>query len=344
MKHKWWGGILAAMGMLALIIDSKTAISGAQEGILLCIQGVIPALMPFIFLSLLLVNALIGNANPVFSFLERILHIPGGSGSIYIAGLLGGYPTGAQLVSQAQQSGALSIDEANRMLSFCSNTGPAFLFGILSSAFSEKSILWILWVIQIISSLLVAQIIPGNGTRKIRILSGNALAPADALKKAVSTMAQICGWVVLFKVLGTFIERWFLFVFSNEARLSITGFLELTAGCVELAQIENEGFRVIIASGFLAFGGLCVAMQTASICSRLEMKYYIFGKIGQCLISIFLAAIVQFMLPFPSNKAALPSAFWIILPACIAIFVLFVRKIEKNSSISRTHSVQLVTR
>ncbi len=343
MKRKWLGGIFASLGMLALVIDSKTAIVGAQDGLKLCLQGVIPSLLPFIFLSQLLVSALIGSNNAVFSFIERILHIPNGSGSIYIAGLLGGYPTGAQLVAQSYRNKVLSQSDANRMLSFCTNAGPAFLFGILGQSFSDRAIPWLLWLIHIISSVAVAQIVPGKSARRMPISRPDALSPAEALKRSVSILAQICGWVLLFKVLGTFIDRWFLFVFTDEVRLCVTGFLELTAGCMGLAQIENEGLRMILASAFLAFGGLCVAMQTASVCTELDTKNYILGKTAQCLISIILTAIGQHLL-LPSQKADLPLTFWLLLPASIAIFVLFLRKNEKNSSISRAHGVQLVPR
>lgn len=344
MKRKWWGGIFAALGMLVLILDSKTAISGAREGLALCIQSVIPSLMPFIFLSQLLVNALIGQNSRIFALLEQILHIPHGSGSIYVAGLLGGYPTGAQLVAQAYRDGVLSRKDANRMLFFTSNAGPAFIFGILSTAFSNSVIPWVLWLIHISSSVLVAQIIPGAYKRQTLIPRASTLSLASALKRTVMVMAQICGWVTLFKVLCIFIDRWFLFILSDEVHIWVTGLLELTAGCTDLPQIKSEGLRMILSSAFLSFGGLCVAMQTAGVCSQLQLKNYLLGKILQSLVSILMGSIAQYFLCEPTQTVQIHPMIWFIIGLPLAFFVLYLRKSEKNSSISRPNGVQLVPR
>ena len=49
--------ILSAAGMLALILDGRTALQGASEGLALCMQAVIPSLCPFLFLSAILTSA-----------------------------------------------------------------------------------------------------------------------------------------------------------------------------------------------------------------------------------------------------------------------------------------------
>ena len=49
--------------MLALILDGRTAIDGARQGIELCLRTVIPSLFPFFVLSILLTSSLLGMAN-----------------------------------------------------------------------------------------------------------------------------------------------------------------------------------------------------------------------------------------------------------------------------------------
>ena len=43
--------LAAVAGMLAMILDSRIALSAAAEGVQLCISTVIPSLFPFLFLS-----------------------------------------------------------------------------------------------------------------------------------------------------------------------------------------------------------------------------------------------------------------------------------------------------
>ena len=55
-------GIFSALGFLMLILDSKTAISGAADGVELCLRTVIPALFPFFVVSSVLLQC--ENASP----------------------------------------------------------------------------------------------------------------------------------------------------------------------------------------------------------------------------------------------------------------------------------------
>ena len=83
--------IASALGMLVLILDAKTALSGAAAGVELCIRTVIPSLFPFFFLSVMLTATLVGRALPPLRWLGRLLRLPEGAECIYITGLLGGY-------------------------------------------------------------------------------------------------------------------------------------------------------------------------------------------------------------------------------------------------------------
>ena len=133
MRQQLWTGIGAASAMAILILDGKTAITGAQDGIALCLQTVIPSLFPFILLSILLTNTLLGHAIPLLRPLGRLFHLPSGSESLLICAFLGGYPVGAQTVSSLFQNGQLPRSTADRMLTFCNNAGPAFLFGMTAA-------------------------------------------------------------------------------------------------------------------------------------------------------------------------------------------------------------------
>ena len=110
----------AAIAMAVLILDSKTAFRGAEQGINLCIRTVIPALFPFIFLSTILTTSAAGNYG-ILCFPAKLFRIPENASSILIPAFLGGYPVGAQSVYQAHRNGAVSRQVAERLLAFCSN-------------------------------------------------------------------------------------------------------------------------------------------------------------------------------------------------------------------------------
>ena len=98
--------------MLALILDGRTAIDGARQGIELCLRTVIPSLFPFFVLSILLTSSLLGSPLAVLRPLGRLFGMPDGAESLLIPAFLGGYPVGAQNVAAAFRSGQLTKPEA----------------------------------------------------------------------------------------------------------------------------------------------------------------------------------------------------------------------------------------
>ena len=65
--------------MLALILDGRTAIDGARQGIELCLRTVIPSLFPFFVLSILLTSSLLGSSLIVLRPLGRLFGMPEGA-------------------------------------------------------------------------------------------------------------------------------------------------------------------------------------------------------------------------------------------------------------------------
>ncbi len=318
--------------MLLLILDTKTAFNGAREALDLCLRTVIPSLFPFFVFSTLLTSGLTGMNLKILTPLGSLLRIPKGSEPIFLVGALGGYPTGAQAVADGFSSGQITSRDARRMLGFCSNAGPSFLFGIAGLCFTSPERPWVLWGIHLLSALLTGMLLPG-GRRNVTTLSRkNAVTMPEALKRSLRITAQVCGWIVIFRVLLAFLQRWFLWLFPPIHQILTHGFLELTIGCLSLVLVESEGLRFILCAGFLAFGGLCITMQTLSVTSPVGMGMYFPGKLLQMLISVLLAAIYQ-QLTFSGDAiyhVNLP--FYLSLAAIAGILILFLKKWEKSCS------------
>ncbi len=329
MTRKLWTGISSAIGLLILILDTKTALSGASEGLELCIRTVIPSLLPFFVLSILLTSALSGECIPLLRPLGRLCGVKMGAESLLIVGMLGGYPTGAQCVAQAYEDGSLRRQDAERMIAFCNLAGPSFLFGIVAGKFSSSYAPWALWGIHILSALLVSILLVGKAKDTATLRPGKVLTLSDALQRSLRIMGCVCGWIVLFRIVIAFLNRWILWLLPVPAQVAITGILELSNGCCDLGRITDEGLRFIVSSGILAFGGLCVTMQTASVTAELSLKPYLIGKLLQVLFSVLLAALLR------ASKVHIPASFWIAIAFSIAAIVIFLHKKQKKSSISQ---------
>lgn len=322
-------GSLAALGIFLLILDSLTALKGAHEAIEMCLSSVIPSIFPFLVLSGILTPAISGMNLRLSRSLSRILGIPSGSEGIFLTGILAGYPTGAQAVHHAWEQGQLSKEDAHRMLAFCSNAGPSFLFGVLSAKFSDSWMLWVLWGVHILSAIAVAIILPRRENTSHHVSSASTVTLTQSLKKAVITMGYICGWVVLFRIMLAFLDRWFLWVLPVDVRVGIYGLLELANGCCSAHLVTSAGMRFILSSGMLAFGGICVAMQTTSVTGQLGLGRYLPGKILQTCISILLSMVTQGIL-FPASEKVVVSPVLLLFILILILFFAYIPRKNKN--------------
>ncbi len=319
-------GIVAACGMLAMILDTRTAIMSAREGVALCMRTVIPSLFPFFVLSGVINSCLLGQEFRFLQPLGRLCKIPKGAESLLLLGFLAGYPIGAQMITQAYQDGKLSSRTARRMLGFCSNAGPAFLFGMLSPLFSNIKVVWILWAIHILSALLTGCLLPSDTPTTTQISPSVGFSFPEALQKALKATAGVCGWVILFRVILGFCNRWFLWLFPGAIQILISGLLELANGCVLLQNLSGEGIRFLLAGTMLSFGGLCVGMQTMSVTAGLGTGWYFPGKVLQTCLSVLFCLLVQPVLFTKSETVVLTPVSIIGLVFLLFLFVFILRR------------------
>ena len=289
LKRKHLQTFVAGIGFLVLIFDSRLAVEGVRAGLDLCIRTVIPSLFPFFVLSGMLTGALGGTSTRPLQRIAGCFGIPSAGVSVLIPAVLGGYPVGAKAVGDLYQQKRISRKEAERMLAFCSNTGPSFLFGMVSGFFPESRYIWMLWFIHLVSAGLTALTIPGKTAENSEAVPIFAETNGNILSGAAMAMGMVCCWVLLFRMILTFLENWFLWMFPVWAQVALSGFLELTNGCCGLALIQDTALRFVLCSCMLALGGVCVLLQTASVIRGLSLLSYCKGKLFQTLYSFLLS-------------------------------------------------------
>ena len=155
-----------------------------------------------------------------------------------------------------------------------------------------------------------------NDKKRLR-LSDLGGVMGEGIKNSVSTLLLICGFLVIFCVVGTILDKigitmWiatllqkaFIFLgfpeeFANEvATGSFKGFLEITSGIKLLSNISIDINTLLpLVASILGFGGISVHMQVASIISKtdLSIKPYLLGK---TLHGIFAGIITYFILNY----------------------------------------------
>lgn len=318
--------LAAGIGFLILIFDSRLALEGARSGVELCIRTVIPALFPFFVLSLVLTGSWKAGNTPVSRAIAGLLGIPDAALPVLIPAFLGGYPVGAKSVGDLYRNRLITRQQAQRLLSFCSNAGPAFLFGMVSGFFPEKKMVLLLWITHMGSALLTALSIPpvphdSSGDRNRFAGSQVAVIPS-----AARAMGSVCCWVILLRTMITFLERWFLWILPPWAQVLLTGMLELTNGCCQLLLIQDVRIRFVICECMLSLGGLCVLLQTATVTEGLSLGSYLKGKGLQTLYSALISC-------------GLVYQFGVIGAALLPVLIFLLRQVQKRSGNPRTFPV-----
>ena len=150
--------MLAASAAAALLLlRPQEAASAVRAGLALCAGTVVPSLFPFFAaISLLLqLGAAEALGRLCAPIMRPLFRMRGVCALPLLAGLLGGYPSGAKTAASLYAQGRITRQEAELLLGFCDNCGPAFLLGCVGAGVlgDPAAGLW-LYAVHILSALL----------------------------------------------------------------------------------------------------------------------------------------------------------------------------------------------
>lgn len=285
--------ILILIGLLAivcsLVIYPDISVSAAKDGLSMGFGVILPSLFPFFVVSSLMIKTgtvdSIGKAiSPV---IKKLFKIGSWGASSFVIGILGGYPLGAKTVCELHKNGNLSKEEAEHLLGFCSNSGPAFILGACGAGvFHSSRIGFILLFSHIISAVIIGIMFrfcsPKASSASLikAIKEPFPIAFVDAVKSSFRSILDICGFVIFFAVITE------LLPFEGLCGAIIEGFIEFTSGVFSLADLEQK-LALPLCSFFLGWGGMCVHCQAISFMLPLKLKTgkYFIGKLLHGIIS-----------------------------------------------------------
>jgi sporulation integral membrane protein YlbJ len=335
LKKRWLTdlivGLMLAASALGLLIAPKATSEAAREGLYICIDVLIPSLFPFFVLSALAIE--LGLAQTIGRALEPVMRplfrVGGPCAAAVTLGFLGGYPVGAKCAITLYEKGQCSKEEAERLLAFCNNSGPAFVLGAAGVGILGSSQAgWMLFLTHTAASLTVGLIFRfykrknNEKTRHERAVApdGPPLRFSDAFTKSVKTsfasVFYISSFVIFFTVAvrllytsgvlpaaADALGRLFtpLGMTQNSAQNLLTGLIELTSGLFSLQGGASDMLagKMAMAAFMLGWAGLSVHCQVLSFigASGLSPRTYIVGKFLHACIS----AVYAFFLTGPAG-------------------------------------------
>ena len=120
--------------IIGIILFPTDSINAAKNGFSIWVDTLIPSLLPFIIAANLIVKLkfvdILGLVvNPLT---RKLFNVSGKSSLIFAISTVSGYPVGAKLASELRQNNEISKYEAQRLVSFCSTSGPLFIVGAVA--------------------------------------------------------------------------------------------------------------------------------------------------------------------------------------------------------------------
>ena len=314
---------------LALILWPEQAMEAMRDGVTLCGNVILPSLFPFFVLSSLVVE--LGMSRYLGRLLEPgmapLFRVNGNCATALALGFIGGYPVGARTAIQIYENGQCSRTEAERMLAFCNNSGPAFILGVVGAGvFGDSRVGLLLYLTHALASLLVGLLFRFYGGWEHRRACAPRPKPIQtvtlpaaftgAVSRALQSTLNICAFVVFFAVVLRLLSAYgalsgaaallSLAGFEGEwARRLVAGLLELSSGVASLQGGAGLAGRVSMAAFMLGWAGLSVHCQVLSflVDSGLSAKTYLAGKLCHGLIAAGLTWCLTRLFPLSAPVA-----------------------------------------
>lgn len=299
---------------ILVLASSKETKQLSSLAISIWFEHLIPALFPFMFLSGFIIDLHIDQyvIIPFVPILKIVYRINISSIYVIVVGFLCGFPLGAKVCMDQYNRGKISQTEAEFLLCFCNNFGPAYYIIFVKSAlFVDYPIIKGLLLIYGIP-LMYAFILRYTLYRNMKITSNiqnsdkemrfhiNTIISAiyDNIVKSLSLIGILGGYMIICNVLFLIPQYIFHHIFhiSNAIPLNVLHCLLEISGGISLFKTVNVNKKMLFTTihTLLAFNGLSCHLQTFILFDQrnFSKKKYMLHKIILCSITFLIANVL----------------------------------------------------
>lgn len=280
----------------AFVLNPTLCINASKKGIMLWFNNIFPVLFPCIIVSnILLATNIVENKKktaPVF---------------IFLCGVLCGFPIGSKLSCDFYKKGIINQKTAQLLCNCSNHFSLAYISGfVMANCINDKlyNPFIVYMFIYLPSVMLLVINLPKLMTNEIKTKKSASrfnlnMQIIDAgIISGFETLIKLCGYIVLISIT---VELIMIQLNDTFAKYIIVGLLENTNGISRLIYSNlSSSLKMILAVGFVSFGGISCILQTASIINDtdLSIKQYIYAKIFTSIISLILTCIYLFGIRF----------------------------------------------
>ena len=293
--------IISLLVLYGLIVKKNIVYGSILYALNLWVNNLIPALFPFFIISDILINYNITDYIPkiIRDFCKGIFNIGNYLFMILILSMVSGFPSNARNTRTLYDKDLISVEEANHILIFTHFANPVFILTTVAVFFlHNEKIGFILLITHYMSNFIIGiyfrNKIGCNNNITDKVICNNfGNVFISSIKRAIDTSLTICGVVIIFSMLSSIIIN--IFNIDGYNMMIVKGIFEITIGIDELSKLPlNDCYKAVIASMFLAFGGISVHIQVLSqiVDTQIKYIYFFIGRMYQMIIAGILTYII----------------------------------------------------
>lgn len=281
--------VLFALLTACILTHSQLSLAYALMGLQLWFEKMIPALLPFMILSGIMIRMRVTEqfSRLIYPVIRPVFRVSPNACYAMFMGFLCGFPMGSKTIADLLSRKMLSKREAEYLLAFCNNIGPVYFCSFVLPLLGRKLVLPYLFGMYGLP-LLYGLILRYTRFRDLSPAPGAAgPAPAqentpagkenllyavdDAVTSSVQSILSLGGYMILFNLMNLPFH-----ILLNRPPVRLAPLFEITGG------LKLTGGRFpLLALLLLPFGGFSCIAQTYSCIkgTSLSLSQYVAHKL-----------------------------------------------------------------
>lgn len=292
-------------GILLFFILRYSAAAKEYAFLGLCVwfEQMIPSLLPFMIISSMLIKLGLDEIliKPIAGILKFVYRINDAGIYVLVMGFLCGFPMGAKAASMEYEEGKITKKEAEFLLSFTNNIGPAYFLSFVYGNIYEGIPVWkgllFLYAMPLLYGFVIRYTLyrdlpvrptaahkpPENGNIKPK--KGFLTVLDTSINNGLSQIAMLGGYMILCNLL-VMIPK-IIFASNNAVSTFFHNLMEISGGLLAIRSLNLSSAAAFACSHIsLAFTGISCHLQTFHILgqSGLSRQKYMLHKLVLCSI------------------------------------------------------------
>ena len=306
---------LLCVVIVLILSNSLTYTIAFSEGLNVWAKRLVPTLLPFMIITKLLINTGIPDkiASKLSGLTSKMFGVPAQASYVLILSFISGYPMGAKLTGDMYSCGHITKQDAHRMLSFVSVSGPIFIISTVAIGMFNNVYIGII----ILVSHILGAIVNGLIFKKYKsahaqsTMSQQAPTQQNIILDSIQSILIVGLYVAIFYMISEVFNSSHLFNYvvnlvAKGTHIDVctirgifNGFIEITHGCLDLANSNlSSGTIAVLATGIISFGGVSTLMQGHAFVKQcgVSVKYYTLVKFTHALFSTIIAILLVLLI------------------------------------------------